>query len=158
MLLRQTRSPRHLILSLSQLHVCVTSSFVDLTYADSQDLEKTEMPDLDRQLKANATTHRRTECNWMNYFHTSGCDTHDEATYCPKMWWPHTAASRRIDLLCWHTVSESTGVRQGCCLTTLVFGYSVGVVLIPQQLQCSLLCIPPEPRLWSRPMYPTAGP
>lgn len=38
-----------------------------------------------------------------------GCGTHDETTGCPKMWWPHTVASRHIDLLCWYTASKGTG-------------------------------------------------
>lgn len=90
---------------------------------------------------------------WTNQFNKSGCDTHDKSTYSPKMWWPHTAASRRIDLLCWHMVSEGTEV---CCLTTLGFSYSVGMVLIPQQLQSPLLRIPIEPWLWSWLRYPMA--
>lgn len=159
MLVQHTRLPLPLTLSChSYIVKSVAYSFTGLTYVDSQDWEKKEMLNLTIDLKQMFWQTTHIGRNWMNYFHKSGCGTHDEATYCPKMWWPHTAASRRIDLLCWRAVSESTGVRQGCCLTTLVFSYSVGVVLIPQQLQCSLLCIPPEPWLWSRPMYPVAGP
>lgn len=37
-------------------------------------------------------------------------DTHDEATCRPKMWWPHTAASRRIELLMSPKTPRSAGV------------------------------------------------
>lgn len=53
-----------------------------------------------------------------------------------------------------HCLWRHRGVRQGCCLATLGFSYSVGIVLIPQQLQSSLLSIPLEPWLWSRARYP----
>lgn len=47
--------------------------------------------------------------DYLDILPETGCGTHDETTGCPKMWWPHTAASRHIDLLCWYTASKGTG-------------------------------------------------
>lgn len=46
--------------------------------------------------------------NAIKSCHCRRIATHDESTCCPRMWRPHTAASRHIDLLCCHTVSEGT--------------------------------------------------
>lgn len=47
--------------------------------------------------------------HYLDILPETGCGTHDETTGCPKMWWPHTAASRHIDLLCWYTASKGSG-------------------------------------------------
>lgn len=76
-------------------------------------------------------------------FPEPGNGMHDETTGCPKMWWPHTAASRHIDLLCWYTASKGTGVRAGCFLSLILWaGYRS-----PQAVSFSpvVLCSPAVP-------------
>lgn len=70
--------------------------------------------------------------------------THDETTGCPKIWWPHTAASRHIDLLDGVGTLPRKALGQGGLLP-LTYSVGCGVLIPPRQLATPLLCVALQP-------------
>lgn len=72
---------------------------------------------------------------YLDMLPKTGCGTHDETTGCPKTWWPHTAASRHIDLLCWYNLLCQSG------LLPLTYSVGCGISIPSRQLVTPLLCV-----------------